>query len=758
MTSFPLDCRLLFESHPLPMWVYDVETLGFLAVNDAAVLQYGYTRDEFLAMTIKDIRPPEDVPALLAVVADLGDGSHVAGPWRHRRKDGTVFEAEVASQAVSWGGRRARLVVGQDVTGRTRVQQSLLAHEERYRTILATIEEGYYEVDLAGKLTFANDALARILGHPAAEVIGLEHWQYTDLDNAQRVFEAFNRVYTTGQPARAQAWEIIRKDGSRRAVEASIQLVHGPMGEPVGFRGIVRDVTQRQRIEQALRESEVHYRSLVEHAPFGIYRTTVEGGFVAVNPALVEMLGYDSADELLAADLAADIYLDPSERARRIGDYRRTQSLRNVETRWKRKDGTPIWVRLNGRGVWDAEGNLEGFEVIVEDVTERRALEDQLRLTQRLEAVGRLAGGVAHDFGNLITAIVGYCDLVLRALAPDDPRRADIEEIRKTAQRGGTLTRQLLAYSRRQVLAPQVLDLHEVLADMGNLLRQALGEDVRLVAASQPGVAVVRADRGGLEQVLMNLALNARDAMPRGGRLTLEISRVTLDAAYGRLHANLPPGDYALLAVSDTGIGMDAETRSHAFEPFFTTKPLGQGTGLGLATVYGIVKQSGGYIWVYSEPGLGTTFKIYLPLASGEPTAAGPRAGEEAPAVRGSETILLVEDEPAVRAPVKELLEDAGFRVLEAADARAALALVERDPDLAIHVLVTDVVMPGMKGHELAQRFRERRPGALVLFTSGYSPQALAGELPPGAAFLAKPFTPEALARKVRELLDRPPA
>ena len=743
-TTFPLDAGLLFESHPLPMWVYDVETLRFLAVNDAALRRYGYTRDEFLQLTITDIHPPED--------AGLGERAEVAGPRRHLRRDGTPLDVEASSRPVDWGGRRARLVMVADVSAREP------AHDEKHRAVLATMEDGYYEVDLAGRITFANDALARLLGYPRDELIGKEHREYTDDENARRAYEAFSLVFTTGLPVRAHDWEIIRQDGGRRALEASIQLMEDAAGRPAGFRGIVRDVTRRRRMEQALRASEAHFRSLVEDAPFGIYRTTVDGGFVAVNPALVAMLGYASADELLAADLATAIYYDATERARLIGSYHETHDIRNIEVRWKRKDGTPIWVRLNGRGVTDAAGVLGGFEVIVEDVTERRTLEDQLRLTQRLEAVGRLAGGIAHDFGNLITAITGYCDLLLRSLSAEDPRRADVEDIRATSQRAAALTRQLLAYSRRQVLKPQVLDLHDVAADMSSLLHRVLGEDTPLVIASRPGVGVVRADRGQLEQVLMNLAVNARDAMPRGGRLTIEIARVTLDEAYSRLHANAPPGPYALLAVTDTGVGMDAETRAHLFEPFFTTKPPGKGTGLGLATVYGIVKQSGGFIWVYSEPGEGTTFKIYLPSVTGDAVALAARTDASQRPVtgtsQGTETVLLVEDETVVRSTMRRFLEAAGYAVLEAGDGLEALAVAGDRPDTEIHILVTDIVMPRLKGHELAARFHALRPRARVLFTSGHTGQAIADALPAGAALLAKPFTPDALTRKVREVLD----
>jgi two-component system, cell cycle sensor histidine kinase and response regulator CckA len=512
---------------------------------------------------------------------------------------------------------------------------------------------------------------------------------------------------------------------------------------------------ERRRAEEALARSEMTYRSLVEDSPFGIFQSAPDGRLLAVNPALVSILGYDSAAELLAQNMARDVYVDPDDRAGLIEEGPRRGSL-SAESVWRRKDGKTITVRQTGRAVRDAHGRVESFNVILEDITERQLLEAQFRQAQKMEAVGQLAGGVAHDFNNLLTAILGCADLLLETLGPAAPEREDVEEIRKAARRAADLTRQLLAFSRQQVLAPQVLGLNVLVANLEKLLRRLIGEDIELRTALGAGLGAVKADPGQLEQVIVNLAVNARDAMPDGGRLTIETGNAELDETYSAEHFPTQPGSYVLLAVTDTGTGMDAETKSHIFEPFFTTKGLGKGTGLGLATVYGIVKQSGGYVWVYSEPGQGTSFKIYLPRVVDAPVPAPP--AQDAPvSLRGSETILLVEDDEMVRTLTRRLLEANGHTVLLASRGDAALELA-RSYEARIDLLITDVVMPGMSGRDLADQVQTLLPGIKVLYLSGYTDDAIVrhGVLEPGVAFLQKPFTADTLARKVREVLHGP--
>jgi PAS domain S-box-containing protein len=516
----------------------------------------------------------------------------------------------------------------------------------------------------------------------------------------------------------------------------------------------IANAIDRKRKEEALRESEARYRSLVQSAVYGIYRSTVDDRFVDVNPALVSMLGYDSAEELLKVSLAKNIYVDPEERQRLIAESDKNEPLQNVDVHWKRKDGRLITVRVSGRRLVLGDGKPI-FEMIAEDITERRALEEQLRQSQKMEAIGRLAGGVAHDFNNLLTVIKGYSELMLEELETADPLRAEIDEIKKAADRAATLTRQLLAFSRQQVLAPKVLDLNSVIQNMDRLLRRLVGEDIQLAAILEATIGRTKADPGQIEQVIMNLAVNARDAMPKGGKLTIETMNVDLDENYTREHVAVKPGPYVMIAVSDNGTGMSDKVRVRIFEPFFTTKEAGKGTGLGLSTVYGIVKQSGGYVWVYSELGIGTTFKVYLPRVDA-PIDSSPLKGDSGqPRPRGTETILLVEDEDGVRALVRQLLHKYGYNVLECRHGGEALLLCERHQG-PIDLLLTDVVLEQMSGRELAERLSDLRPAMRVLYVSGYTDDAAVqhGVLRSGTAFLQKPFTTEALARKVRQVLD----
>jgi PAS domain S-box-containing protein len=500
--------------------------------------------------------------------------------------------------------------------------------------------------------------------------------------------------------------------------------------------------------------AETRYRDLVENATYGIYRSNPEGEFLDVNPALVKMLGCDSKAELLAKHLATEVYRYASDRARLIEQHLEKGRVDGAEVEWKRQDGSFITVRLSGRAVADDHNKVAEIEVIVEDVTERRLLENQFRQAQKMEAVGRLSGGIAHDFNNLLGVIIGYSEILLDRLDPEERLHKNAEEIKKAGERAASLTRQLLAFSRQQVLEPKVLDLNRVVTDVTKMLRRMIGEDINVVSVLASTVARVKADQGQIEQVLMNLAVNARDAMPQGGTLSIETANMELDEAYARRHPPTQPGRYVMLAMTDTGCGMDAETQAHIFEPFFTTKEVGKGTGLGLATVYGVVKQSGGYIWVYSEPGRGTTFKIYLPAVD-EPMETGPTGGGPAKTTRGTETVLVVEDDEPLRKLTRECLEENGYTVLATANSAEAVETAERYGG-TIHLMVTDVVMPGMNGRELAARLASLRPEMKVLYMSGYTDDAIVRHfvLEPGLAFLQKPFTQKVLARKVRELLD----
>ena len=508
--------------------------------------------------------------------------------------------------------------------------------------------------------------------------------------------------------------------------------------------------------QESLRRSESNFRSLVMNAPYGICRCDALGILQDANPALVAMFGYDSAAELTGRHLGS-LYADAQQWFQTADYFHARKEFNDLTTECVRKDGAAIVARISGRSIPNGkEGGT--FEIFMEDVTETRTLEIQLRQAQKMEAIGRLAGGIAHDFNNLLMVISGYSEFLLERVGPDPRLRGPAQEISNATQRATSLTRQLLAFSRKQMLAPKVLDLNEVVAENLKMLTRMIGEDIDLVMVPGPTLGAVRADPGQIDQVIMNLAVNARDAMPQGGKLTIETANVTLDENFTRTHTPLTAGDYVMLAISDTGVGMDNETQSRIFEPFFTTKGA-KGTGLGLSMVYGIVKQSGGFIFVDSQPQRGTAFRAYFPRVDGREDAAAAQDSLGLPrADRGQETILLVEDETNLRRLARQYLETQGYKILEAEDGAAALQIVAGHQG-AIDLLLTDVIMPGMNGRELAAHVSKLLPDVRVLYMSGYTENAVGqdGTLDAGINLLQKPFSLPALKDRVLEVLDSEP-
>lgn len=623
--------RLLFESIPHPMWVYDVETLVFLAANDAAVAKYGYSPEEFLSMTIADIAPANGG----SVVLSGGEGTSpddVPTPVfrRHRRRDGMLIDVEEISREVMLGGRRARLVLANDITNRKRQEEALRENEERYRTVTETASDTIITIDEENTILFVNPAAEEAFGYTTQEMLG-------------------------------QKLTMLIPGHLSNAHEAGVTRYVVP-----GKTHIARKATDMR----------------------GLHKT------------------------------GREIPLEVS-----FGEFMR--------------DGRRF------------------FTGIARDNTEREQLHSQLRQSQKMEAIGQLAGGIAHDFNNLLTVISGYAELALTTSDLDEKLRHHVAQISEAGKRARLLVAQLLAFSRKQLLEQQVLDLNEVIANTHKMLRRLIGEDIDLVDILRPGLGHVLADSGQIEQIILNLSVNARDAMPAGGKLTIETDNVQLDENYARNHAEVLPGRYVLMAVSDTGYGMDAATRARIFEPFFTTKGLGKGTGLGLSTVYGIVKQTGGHICLCSEYGKGTTFKVYLPRVD-EAVETREALIPDAESLRGSEILLLAEDDSAVRRLASSVLEMYGYTILEAGSGAEALELLKKTDKIAL--LITDVVMPHMSGKELAANALMQSPELRVLYLSGYSDNAVFhhGVLEKGMSFLAKPFAREALARTVREILDKP--
>jgi PAS domain S-box-containing protein len=634
-----------------------------------------------------------------------------------------------------------------------RIRRELVEREELFHLISENAADMIAVVDMEGKRIYNSLSYQKALGYSPEELQASSSFEQIHPDDRERVKKAAAEARRSGM-GKTLEYRLRHKNGTWLVLESTSSVIRNAKGEPEKLVIVNRDITERKRTEEALRRSESGFRSVVEDAPYGIYRTSLTGQFLQVNPALQRMLGYESTEELLRRDLQNHIFRHAGEYQRLTEHLDSTEEIKDLEMEWKRQDGTPITVRCSGRRINDENGVPAYFEVFAEDVTEKRVLEKQLRMAQKMEAIGRLSGGIAHDFNNLLGVIIGYSGVLKKQLGPGSPLCEHALEIEKAGQRASSLTKQLLAFSRQQVLTPAVLNLNSLATDMEKMLPRLLGEDVEVSLALDPELGNVKADQSQIEQVIMNLAVNARDAMPTGGKLKIQTSNVHLDQAYTWNHPGSKVGDYVLLAVTDTGTGMDAATLTHIFEPFFTTKERGKGTGLGLATVYGVVKQSNGYIWVDSAPGRGTSFEIYLPRHVGQP-APGEQIIEPKEKLRGSETILLVEDAEPLRKLAQTFLEAGGFRVFSAESGENALEVAARFGG-AFDLLLTDVVMPGMNGRVLAEQMLPRQPGMRVLYMSGYTDSFIAGHgvLDPETHLLHKPFTEELLIRKVREVLD----
>jgi two-component system, cell cycle sensor histidine kinase and response regulator CckA len=620
-------CWTCFEGLPIPAWISDVDTLEFKTVNDAAVGRYGYSREEFLAMTLVDIRPPETVPMLMEHIASRRSGETIRwiGMRQHRAKDGSPIYVEISLIPFDGAGRRLDVVLAHDISERIFAEDLLRASENRYRDLFENATDAIFTTDVDLNVTSLNNVGEALIGYTQEEASHVNVATLVTPDALETIqHELANQL--AGKPASLFEAAILARDGRTVPIEVKARLVYHD-GKLVGSQGVARDISERKRLELGLRQA------------------------------------------------------------------------------------------------------------------------------QKMEAIGLLAGGVAHDFNNLLTVILGYCELLLAGFDPADPRQADMAEIQKAGARAAGLTRQLLAFSRKQIIQPTLLDLNVVAADMRAMLGRLIREDVKVVLELRPELALVKADRGQVEQIVMNLAVNARDAMPRGGTLTIETANVKLDETE-KTHVSVKSGPYVTLTVTDTGTGMAPQVQARLFEPFFTTKELGHGTGLGLATVRAIVAQSGGSVTVDSEVGRGTSVTVYFPRADATEMVADVAPPAPGP-TDGAETVLVVEDAEGLGELAKRLLERQGYAVLFAANADEALQLFERNA--SIDVLLTDVVMPGASGPELTRRLVGRRPGLKVLYMSGYTAEAIAqhGMLSPGIMFLQKPFTSETLGRKIREVLDR---
>ena len=667
-------------------------------------------------------------------------------------KDGRQIQVEFVSNAYEVGDAPVIQCNIRDVTERKLAEQALRTSELRFRTLIAAVASIVWDSPASGSFDTDQPAWTAFTGQTVEEHRGWGWLSAIHPDDQEKSGRAWAAA-VAGKGDYQIEHRVRRADGAYRYMNARAVPILGPDHTIREWVGVHTDIDDLKQAQEKIHQRERHLAAIIENSPDCVKVIAPDGTVLEMNAAGLAMVEATSSEQVIGKSVFGLLAPDYHERFRdlheatgqgrrgtltydAIGLKGRHRTIQSVAVPLVLEDGTTVHLG------------------IARDITEARILEEQFRQAQKMEAFGQLAGGVAHDFNNLLTIINGYSDLLLNSLPKSDPSWEMIDEIHQAGQRSAGLTSQLLAFSRQQILAPRILSLNEVVVATEKMLRRLIGEDIRLTTTLETHLWAVLADPGQAEQVLLNLALNARDAMPQGGRLTIETVNVELDETYVRTCKDATVGPNVVLSVSDTGTGMAPDMMSKIFEPFFTTKEAGQGTGLGLATVYGIVQQSGGHVSVYSEVGLGTTFKVYLPKAE-QPSESSPAPSPILALARGTETILLAEDEASVRVLTRKILTQCGYRVLEAADGEEALR-VAAGHDEPIHLLITDVVMPGAGGRATAERLTEQYPGIRVIYLSGYTDDAVIrhGVLREGVDFIQKPFTPAALARKVRGVLD----
>jgi two-component system cell cycle sensor histidine kinase/response regulator CckA len=735
-------CRFeaVFHASAAPMLVSTVRDDRVVEANDACCAALGIPREKLIGKRIDElgflVRPSDRAE----MVSDLTRGPVRGREVEFRHIDGRTGWVTLSASVVALDGEPCALVAVTDVTERHEAEQALRVSEERYRTLVKHTADAVMLLDDDVRILDVNPACVELMGRPAEELRGTSFFDY--VENLGEVPD--QRFALAGGQTLVFERRLRRPDGSVVDTE-----VHARHIEGFGVIGVARDVSRRKAAER----ERARLIQAVEQSADSILITDPDGTVVYANPAMERSAGLSREKAIGQNFRVLQAELQPQEFYTRVLETVLRDGTWSGEITSHHKDGsvTREWTSLTA--VHDESGALANYVVVQRDVTHERDLEEQLRQSQKMEAVGRLAGGVAHDFNNLLTAISGFAELASMEAEPGSEMAEHLAEIRRSTERAAALTRQLLAFGRRTVLQPQVLDLNQVVADIAPVLRRLIGEDVELVVNPGPGLRATLADRGQIDQVIVNLAANARDAMPRGGRMTIATANVHLDRKYAAQHHGVTPGDYVRLTVADTGVGMDAGTVEHVFEPFFSTKGPGRGTGLGLSTVFGIVNQSGGHIRAESEPGKGSLFTIDLPVAESAPaaTAAEPPV---APSTRGHETILVVEDEPTVLSFVQELLTRNGYLVLSAPNGEAAVELARRHSG-PIDLLFSDMVMPGLSGRETVSAVRATRPHIKELLSSGYDEEMSAGRgRMNGFAFVSKPFAAEELLRAVRAALD----
>ncbi len=757
-------CPSLLENIDTSYFQLDLNG-NFTYFNDVVCKDLGYSREELHGMNFRAFSKLENIKIIKNIYGEIykTGKTKTTVNFEVLRKDGSAITIEQSISVLkdSLGKVVGFQGVARDISQRIRSERLRMESEEKYRMIMETIVDGYFEFDLRGNFTFFNNAGCLNLGYRPDELLGMNYRDITATETAQRLYEEFNQIYLTGATGALIDYEVILKDGSIKHHEMSVGLKKDLTGQPIGFHLLARDITARKEAEAALRRSEEMYRTILDTMEEGLYENDLRGNYTFVNRTACkqlerppeELLGKNYRD-ITSPKMATKLY----EVFHRIYVTGKPELLFTYDVPCS--TGEIRTYQMNATLIRNASGEITGFRNLNREITElkkveeeRERLEQQLLQAKKLESIGRLAGGVAHDFNNMLTVILGYTELIKAMPSLDPMLMRNMQEVEKAAKRSRDLTAQLLAFSRKQIIAPRQMDLNGLILDTQQTLARLVGEDIDLRFYPGKDMWKIKFDPSQMEQILVNLAANARDAMPRGGKLTIETENIHLNEMYCKIHHGFVPGHYVLLEVTDDGAGISKDALPHIFEPFFTTKEAGRGTGLGLATVYGIVKQNNGFINVYSELRRGTTFKIYIPRCTEEGEIA--EEPEEIPEVAGSGTIILVEDDEMVRQITTEMLESIGYTTIAMDNPLDVPELFERG-DIDIDLLITDVVMPAMSGNDLRDRIEAIRPGVKVLFMSGYTSNVIVhrGVLEEGVHFIQKPFNLSDLARKIREVLS----
>jgi len=742
--------RTLFEQSPDGIVILDTDG-RILEFNEAAHRELGYSREEFAGLRISDIDPFETPEEIRASIRDVLDKGKAQFEVRHRARNGEIRDVQVITQTIVLSGRIVFHTIWRDITERKRTETALRESEGRYRALAEAAQDIIFIIDRDDRIQYVNLFGAMLLGQPPEDIIGKPRKESFSPDLSEQQKRNLQEVLTTGLSLSVENRVVF--SGREVWLSTSLTPIKNQEGTVHAVLGISRDITEHRRADEELKASRRFLETIIETEPECVKLIGRDGHLLMINRSGLNMIEAETFEQIKKQPvfpLISPQYLKAFKKLLHDVFQGKTGELTFQMTSLK---GRTIWVDTRAVPLRSDKNEIIAMLAITRDITERRKLEEQLRQAQKMEAVGTFAGGIAHDFNNILTAIIGYGSILQMKIEQDNPLRTNVEHILTSAERGAQLTQRLLAFSRKQIINPKLIDLHEIIRKIEQLLIRIMGDDIALKTVLDDETLMVTVDTGQIEQVLMNLATNARDSMPGGGTLTLETGSMELDEGYTKTHGYGKPGRYAVITVSDTGTGMTETTRARVFEPFFTTKEIGKGTGLGLSIAYGIMKQHDGYINVYSEPGKGTTFKLYLPQVPSRIKTA--RIQESIPFLSGFETILLAEDDSVVRNLTKKVLEESGYTVIEAVDGEDAVRKVMEHKQ-RIQLVILDVVMPGKNGKEAYDEIKKIVPGVRALFTSGYTANTIQarGFLDKGLHFIAKPVSPRQFLLKVREVLD----